>query len=259
MWERGTLLFRRLVRRVLGYSNEQLPAEEARNEPVEPVVDGPIDPVVAEPLDEGAPLVDTDPTPALRAEHVAGARLFATRQDMVQALGIPARAVISEIGVAEGNFSEFLLETLDPSVFVAFDLFDLHVSMTKYNELFAGRTHQEFYSDRLDRFRDRTEIEIHQGDSSANLRAITDKKFDMIYIDGDHRLEGVIRDMEASIPLLKDGGILIFNDYIIHDYYANMRYGVVEVVNDLCVNHGWRVAGFALQKGMFCDIALVRS
>ena len=210
-------------------------------------------------VEKTAPLQDVDPMPALRAEHVRDARLFATRHDMIEGIGIPERAVIAEIGVAEGNFSEFLLETLNPSRFVAFDLFDLHVSMSKYDDLFSGKTHKDFYSGRLDRFRDSTRIDIHQGDSSSNMRAIADTKFDMIYIDGDHRHAGVIRDMEASIPNLRDGGILIFNDYIIHDYIADMRYGVVDVVNDLCVNHGWRMAGFALQKGMFCDVALARA
>jgi hypothetical protein len=35
-------------------------------------------------------------------------------------------------------------------------------------------------------------------------------------------------------------------------------YGIVPVVNKMVVNQGWKVLGFALQKHMFCDIALVR-
>ena len=30
------------------------------------------------------------------------------------------------------------------------------------------------------------------------------------------------------------------------------------VVNDLVVNHGWRVVGFALDQHLYCDIALQR-
>ena len=37
------------------------------------------------------------------------------------------------------------------------------------------------------------------------------------------------------------------------------RFGVVPVVNDLIVNHGWSVTGFALELAMYCDVALRRT
>ena len=80
----------------------------------------------------------------------------------------------------------------------------------------------------------------------------------MIYIDGDHTLEGVRRDAFAAIDKLNDDGILIFNDYIMCDYTQNIPYGVMHVVNDLCVNHGWKINGFTLLNHMFCDVSLER-
>lgn len=199
------------------------------------------------------------PVRPLQAKHVQGARLFANRHDMVIGLGLPKGADIAEIGVAEGNFSVFLLNELRPARFTAFDLFDLHETAPKLNEIFAGKTHRDFYAGRLAPFADRVEIDIVAGDSSRELMALGDRAFDMIYIDGDHRPEGVRKDAEAAIARLNEGGILIFNDYIMHDHIANMAYGVVEVVNDLCIDHGWRIEGYALQHQMFCDIALRRS
>jgi len=43
------------------------------------------------------------------------------------------------------------------------------------------------------------------------------------------------------------------------DHILGVAYGVVPVVNKLIVDEGWRIIAFALQKGMFCDIALRRA
>jgi hypothetical protein len=57
--------------------------------------------------------------------------------------------------------------------------------------------------------------------------------------------------------MVKDTGFLVFNDYMLIDHnHAN--YGIVPVVNDMVVNQGWRVAGYALDHGLYCDIALQR-
>ena len=67
------------------------------------------------------------------------------------------------------------------------------------------------------------------------------------------------KDAFASISKLKKNGILIFNDYIMHDHIANYPYGIVQVVNELCVNHDWKITALALESQMFCDVALERS
>lgn len=41
--------------------------------------------------------------------------------------------------------------------------------------------------------------------------------FDIIYIDGDHRSRSVLEDAILAFPLLKSGGIMIFDDYMWKD------------------------------------------
>lgn len=40
------------------------------------------------------------------------------------------------------------------------------------------------------------------------------KQVDLLYIDGDHRYEGVKRDFELWSPLVKSGGVVVFHDII---------------------------------------------
>jgi len=74
------------------------------------------------------------------------------------------------------------------------------------------------------------------------------QKFDFIYIDGDHRYEGVKRDIELAIPLLKPGGVMLLDDYgITHTEavdlddgggHMNGEYGVKQAADELLKN--WR-------------------
>jgi hypothetical protein len=198
----------------------------------------------------------------LSQQHVSGAKLYANREELVSALHLPPGGIIAEVGVAFGDFSEILIEKLKPSVFVAFDIFDLH----KYDvvwgtrplkEIFNGLTHLEFFKKKL--AHKTLQVITEQGLSWECLEKYPDHLFDVIYIDAGHDYESVKRDTEVAKRKIKPDGILIFNDYTMFDFTNNVRYGVVQVVNELVVNENWRVAGFAFHQAMFCDIAIQRN
>lgn len=96
-----------------------------------------------------------------------------------------------------------------------------------------------------------------QGDSSTVLRGLTEK-FDYIYIDGDHSYEGAKADIEAAIPLLAPGGILLIDDYGVEGSSGGMTftkdgeivdgvYGVKKAADELL--KGWEVLPFELGNG----------
>lgn len=65
--------------------------------------------------------------PALRESDVKNARLFAEREALVEYLAPSLRGgTIAELGVMYGDFSDFLIRTLEPKLFVAFDIFTMH-------------------------------------------------------------------------------------------------------------------------------------
>jgi hypothetical protein len=68
----------------------------------------------------------------------------------------------------------------------------------------------------------------------------------------------VRQDAAAASGKVKRDGLLVFNDYTLHDHLGQVRYGVVQAVNELIVASDWKVVGFSLQHYMYCDIALRR-
>lgn len=70
-----------------------------------------------------------------------------------------------------------------------------------------------------------------KGKSAEVLQSLPQRPaYDLIYIDGDHSYEGAKKDAELAYPLLKKGGILIFDDY------DNVEFGVGRAVNEFLEN-----------------------
>jgi Methyltransferase domain len=179
---------------------------------------------------------------------------------MVNAL-VKREGVIAELGVAIGDFSDFLLNSLSPKQFVAIDLFALHTVPELWgqptSEIFGSGLHIDQYRSRFARFGDCLMVE--QGVSWEVLARYPDRYFDMIYIDAGHEFEAVRNDTEVAVDKIRTDGVLIFNDYTMHNPDSGGPYGVVQNVNALVVESDWRVAGLALQANLFCDIALTWS
>ena len=202
----------------------------------------------------------------LEQKHVEGCRVFADRQLLIEDIGSRARGGrIAEIGTEYGNFTAFLLQTLKPTTFHGYDLFDLHTKETyghsRPRDVMGSRTHRAYFEDRFSEHISAGTMKVFEGDSSTEMMKQPDGFYDLIYVDGDHTIEGASRDAGVARLKVNPGGVLVFNDYALWDGTHKGKiwpYGVVHCVNHLCHHHGWRMAGFALQRTMFCDLALVR-
>jgi len=197
--------------------------------------------------------------PAIQPEHIApDARLFAHRTAMMAAIGARYHGGTAvEIGVAFGDFSAVILHAMQPRQFVALDLFTLHQSETVWgkptSDIFGPQSHETFYRHR---FAAKPEVEIHIGLSQETLARFPDRHFDLIYVDADHCYEGVKADATLAAHKLAPSGTLVFNDYIMWDHAAEAPCGVVPAVNELVVESGFLIVGFAFDINCFCDIAL---
>lgn len=180
------------------------------------------------------------PAPMLTEKLVENCSLLANREAILHKM--KKGGIVAEVGVQTGQFSRYILDICSPSKLHLIDL-DLvsHSIQEKFQqEIGLGM------------------VELHQGDSSSWLASFPDGYFDFIYIDGDHTYEGVKKDVQAAKSKVKEDGFLIFNDYTYWSPCECMEYGVIQAVNELCLEENWNMIYFALGYYMYCDVAIKR-
>jgi predicted O-methyltransferase YrrM len=118
---------------------------------------------------------------------------------------------VLEIGSYQGRSTVWLLENILTDATASIDCVDTFEGSVEHTpeqkqgllELFMHNTRS---------FGDK--VRVHKGRSFDVLHAFEPKEtYDMIYVDGDHTASSVLEDAVLSLPLLKKGGIMIFDDY----------------------------------------------
>jgi predicted O-methyltransferase YrrM len=110
-----------------------------------------------------------------------------------------------EIGSFEGRSTLWLCEHILTADDSRIDCLDLFATDPVYGDYHA-------------RFRANTAAHAHKirefpGDSFTGLRRV-EGGYDIVYIDGWHSAFGALADGVMSWPLLKVGGVMIFDDYL---------------------------------------------
>lgn len=118
-----------------------------------------------------------------------------------------------EVGSHQGRSTIWLLEhifTAPDSRLYCVDTFEgsvEHTDIHKFN-LFEIFQHNLRVSGNIER------VSVMRGSSQTVLRTIERKPyFDFIYVDGDHHANAVLEDAILCFPLLKEGGIMVFDDF----------------------------------------------
>jgi predicted O-methyltransferase YrrM len=121
--------------------------------------------------------------------------------------------VVCEIGVQDGGTS-FILSRALPTATTSIAI-DLHVSLKAQLRFFQ-----------------RPDVALHIIEGSSHAvrtrrkltRVLQSRPIDVLFIDGDHSYEGVLRDLALYSPLVRRGGLIAFHD-IVADSYS--RYGIL--------------------------------
>ncbi len=72
--------------------------------------------------------------------------------------------------------------------------------------------------------------------SSHNLETynqVSNKQFDILFIDGDHSHQGVKKDFALYSPLVKFGGYIVFDDYNDAQHSPEVKPAVDDIVNNM--------------------------
>jgi len=125
---------------------------------------------------------------------------------------------VLEVGSYEGRSAIFFLNFLRRSTLVCVDVWDASVLepylVQEMPEILVEYPLAEGRFDRnLSGFAGRvTKIKARSSDALAEL-GVGRERFDLVYVDGDHRRAGAYRDCVLSWPLLKPGRVLLIDDY----------------------------------------------
>jgi LPS sulfotransferase NodH/SAM-dependent methyltransferase len=178
--------------------------------------------------------------PQLADLHVRNCRVFPSREELISTM--PRKAVCAEVGVQTGYFSAQILNRTVPRTL---HLLDLDISQIRYDrfpELLSAV--------------DSGSVILHQGASARLLSTFPDSCFDWIYIDGDHSYGGVILDIAQALRVIRPEGLIVLNDYVKYSPLELVEYGVMEAVNELCLDRSFEMVGLALHGLGYFDVAL---
>ena len=164
------------------------------------------------------------------------------RQDITDYLSKHfSEGVACEVGVCRGEFSKHLLQNWNCKKLYLVDFWDHTES---YREGFhkQNENYEKMISN-LEPFKDR--IVVCRGESAKIAKTFEDEMFDFIYIDADHSYEACKLDLESYWPKLKQGGIMMGDDYTLTpnekmDFPqcpGDLYFGVNQAVNEFADKH----------------------
>jgi predicted O-methyltransferase YrrM len=125
--------------------------------------------------------------------------------------GQPCTAL--EIGCYEGRSSAYLLDHILTHPQSHLTCVDPHAHNFFFQKEIIEAAQQNFVNNILVNHGNKVS---YYRDTSTNVlkkQELLSQTFDIIYIDGDHAAASILEDAVLAFPLLKVGGILIFDDY----------------------------------------------
>ncbi len=144
-------------------------------------------------------------------------RKDALRREMLRTM--PHGRLSVEIGVWRGEFSRILLDELMPSKLCLIDPWGVQPDADGGASLAGARSQSDM--DRIyEAVKDTYATEIAKGQVSVvrdfsvpALRLFEDQSIGFAYLDGDHSYEGVKADLDAVLPKMIEGGVIMLDDY----------------------------------------------
>ncbi|MGD9991918.1 MAG: class I SAM-dependent methyltransferase [Salinivirgaceae bacterium] len=180
--------------------------------------------------EENRAISEKIPKYCLKPEHVQHLKVLADRQELLKYL--PQEGIVAELGVDQGEYSAAIYKINKPKKFHLIDAWD----SSRYN-----KQKQELVETMFAEQLSRKDVEINLGLSTEIVHSFDDQYFDWIYIDTDHSYKVTKEELELWGPKIKQGGVIAGHDFIIGNWNEMKRYGVIEAVQEFCVNYNWEL------------------
>ena len=176
------------------------------------------------------------PYTELKADHIEDMKCFLNREELIQSF--PKSSICAEIGVASGEFSQFIFNTLKP---VKFHLIDMW-GTERYGQECEKKVHQRFNNEISE-----GKVVINYGKSIDVLKNISDGYFDWVYIDSDHSYKTTRDELELCRLKVRKGGIISGHDFVLGYWMGGLKYGVIEAVCEFCKKYNWKFYGISME------------
>lgn len=186
----------------------------------------------------------------LKTEMVSNCKVLVNRYEILQHL--PKNAIGIEVGVLGGDWSQHLLEIVQPNELILADTYN--ANDYPHKNRFTKNNHEFYIKSKFEILGDK--VKVMKGLSWDVLSVFPENYFDWMYIDASHDYKSVKKDLAECIRVLKPNGYLVMNDYIMYDHFAKEEYGVVQATNEFMLEHNFEMLFLALHPEMFCDVVL---
>jgi hypothetical protein len=156
----------------------------------------------------------------------------------------PKNSIGAEIGIFKGEFSQIILDTINPSLFYMVDPWEGNIhSGDKNGENMTNISGETYYIEHiLPKFGFLKNIKILRNYSDV-IQLFPNDYLDWIYIDAEHHYDYVKADLYNCYDKIKKGGIISG-----HDYNKDMFPGVVQAVTEFCIDKNLEIS-FITQDG----------
>jgi len=169
-----------------------------------------------------------------------------TRNNIHKVINFENRPVIAEIGILEGEFSNYIYENFKPKELVLVDNVESNSLVTSGDKdgnnlkTFSGKYLIESVDNK---FKDKKDVRVFRGDSYSMMNQFKDNYFDLIYIDADHSYKSAKKDLEISYEKIKNMGWILGHDYEVDPTKTTNIYDfqVMTSVTEFCKKYGQRI------------------
>ncbi len=145
-----------------------------------------------------------------------------------------------EIGVFRGDYSRRILDVAKPAKLYLVDPWQNSDDPTLREASYAAGSSNDMpslYEGVRGRFAAEIasgQVELCRGSSSDVMSRFDDESLDFVYIDGDHRYEGALVDMEMALAKVVPVGIIALDDYGLGGWWKG---GVAFAAHDFLGRH----------------------
>jgi hypothetical protein len=169
-----------------------------------------------------------------------------SRADLLPLL--PRNAVVSEIGVALGNFASQIVEYSSPKVLHLIDPWEGLEG--EYVKAYRGtKAKNNEIANRFElvqrRFADNPNVRLHRDFSQNALPRFPDNTFDWTYVDAMHDYDSVLNDLRLVDPKVRDDGLILGHDF---SDTNRANFGVVPAVKDFVAERGYALMAINMEK-----------